>query len=55
MENAETNKSVTEMIQEIAELFCDQYCRYPREWDEEKEGIALCDSDVCKNCPIVRL
>lgn len=37
---------------EIAEEICDHYCRFPREWDEEKEGISLAESDICRNCPI---
>lgn len=31
---------------------CDEYCKYPYEWDEDKEGCSLDESDVCKNCPL---
>lgn len=34
---------------------CQNYCKYPDIWDEEKEGIELCESDICANCPLNRL
>lgn len=43
--------TVSEMLQEIADEMCDKYCKYPYEWDEEKDG-QLCESEVCKNCPL---
>lgn len=48
-------KTITEQLQEIAEDFCNHYCKYPYEWDEEKEGCELMDSDICANCPMGRL
>lgn len=41
-------------FEEIAGEICDKYCRYPYEWDEEREGVQLIDSDVCKSCPLNR-
>lgn len=35
----------------VAAAMCDKYCRYPYEWDEEKEGQTL-DDAVCKDCPL---
>ncbi len=32
-----------------AEVFCDDYCRYPRELDQEKL------LEQCMECPLVRL
>lgn len=46
--------TVTELIEMIAGVMCDQYCKYPEQWDYEKNG-ELCESDVCKNCPLLRL
>lgn len=48
-------KKVSELLQEIADEICDKYCKYPEQWDEEKEGCELCNSDICKNCPLNRL
>lgn len=31
---------------------CEHYCRYPIDWNEEKEGCELIESDICKNCPM---
>lgn len=36
----------------IKAKICDQYCKYPFIWDEEKEGVCLAESDICKNCPL---
>lgn len=42
-------------LEAVAEEMCEQYCKYPLTWDSEKEGMELCDSDVCKNCPLSRM
>ena len=49
------NKTVTNIIDEVKAAICENYCRYPREWDEEKEGQELYESDICENCPLNRL
>lgn len=54
MSNDKT-KTITEQIQEVADDFCDNYCKYPDIWDEEKEGCELSESDHCRNCPLNRL
>ena len=41
-------------IEEVAEQICDKYCKYPYEWDEETEGVQLCESEICANCPLNR-
>ena len=48
-------KSIAQMMQEIANEMCDKYCKYPDTWDEDKEGVPLCDSEHCRNCPLGRL
>ena len=40
--------------EKLAEKICDEYCRYPYEYDEEKEGCTLIDG-VCRFCPLERL
>jgi len=42
-------------FEKIAEEMCDHYCKYADTWDEKTEGIPLCESDYCKNCPLTRL
>lgn len=49
------DKSITEILQEVTEDICNNYCKYPDTWDEEKEGCELCESDICNNCPLNRL
>lgn len=48
-------KKATQIINEVIEEICNKYCKYPEQWDEEKEGMILADSDICKNCPLNRL
>lgn len=49
------NKTVTGIIEEVKLRMCDDYCRYPREWDDEEQGMELCESEICENCPLMRL
>lgn len=42
-------------IENVWAQMCEDYCRYPREWDEEKEGQELYTSEICANCPMNRL
>lgn len=52
----EKEKKVTEILEEVADVFCNEYCKYPHIWDEEKEGCELSDSERCRNlCPMNRL
>ncbi len=51
----EEHMSITEQIESVKEDICNHYCKYPNEWDEKKEGIELCDSDICRDCPLNRL
>ena len=51
----EETKTITKQIQEVADDFCDNYCKYPDIWDEEAEGSELSESDHCQNCPLNRL
>ena len=48
-------KRIAEEIEETKTDFCDHYCKHPYIWDEEKEGCELCESEICKNCPLGRL
>ncbi len=47
--------SISKQLEEIANEICNNYCKYPEQWDEEKEGCELCESEYCKNCPLSRL
>lgn len=37
--------------EQAAADLCDNYCKYPCIWDEEKDG-PLEESEVCKDCPV---
>ena len=47
--------SVGEIIEEVKNDICNNYCKYPDTWDEEKEGVELINSEVCDKCPLNRL
>lgn len=46
---------IIEELEQIANEFCQNYCKWPDLWDEEKEMMELADSEHCRNCPINRL
>ena len=48
-------KTITAQIEEIKDDICNNYCKWPDIWDEEKEGCELSESDHCRNCPLNRL
>lgn len=52
---ATNDKTVTRIIEEVQRDMCNSRCMYPRIWNEEKEGMELCDSEHCQNCPLNRL
>lgn len=56
IEEVEENAaSVSEIIEDVKTQICSFYCKYPYDWDEEKEGIELPDSPYCRSCPLGRL
>ena len=48
-------ETVSNIIEEVKTQICNDYCKYPNEFDEEKEGCELCESEICGNCPLNRL
>lgn len=51
----DNTKTITAQIEEIKDDICNDYCKYPDIYDEEKEGCDLSESDHCQNCPLNRL
>ena len=51
-----SEKTISQIIEEVKEDMCSKYCKYPNEYKlEEHDGAELWDSDICKNCPLTRL
>ena len=48
-------ETVREQIQKVIDDMCSNYCKWPNEWNEEEQGMELCESDTCTNCPLNRL
>ena len=49
---AESDPEAVLLTREAAEAFCDHYCRFPNEYDEDAHGVPLAESHICKNCPL---
>lgn len=43
--------SVTNIIQEVKDIICDSYCKYPEAYDDTEELI----EERCDNCVLERL
>ena len=46
-------KSDGELFQVAAQI-CDYYCRYPHEYNEDKEGEPMAEK-ICSKCPLNKL
>ena len=46
---------IVEQLEQIADDFRNHYCKWPDQWDEEKEGMELSESDICDKCPMSRI
>lgn len=44
-----------DVMEQIKQTICDEYCKFPGAWDADAEGCELAESDICKNCPLNRL
>ena len=51
----EKPRSLSEQLEEIKDDICRNYCKWSDIWDEETEGIELCESEHCQNCPLNRI
>ena len=48
-------KTIPMLLEDIAERMCNEYCKYPEQWNEEAAGVELSESDICLTCPLNRL
>ena len=46
-------KTIQSQLEEIASDMCENYCKYPEQWNEADGD--MCDSDTCRNCPLTRI
>ena len=53
--NNTADMTITEMLNDIAAQMCTHYCKWPDQWDEEKEGCELAESEICANCPMGKI
>lgn len=48
-------RTISQEFEDIKEQICNEYCKYPGQWDEKVMGYELCESEVCAQCPLNRL
>ena len=46
-----TKDSDKKVVESVKEAMCERFCKYPNEWNAEKEGCELSESILCKACP----
>lgn len=51
----ESNQTVSQIIEDVKNEICNEYCKFPLYWDETVMGYELCESEVCAQCPLNRL
>lgn len=44
--------TIPAILQSITEEMCSNYCKYPEIWSSWGRDEELCESDICKNCPL---
>lgn len=52
-EDHERTKTVTDIMEEVKQEICDDYCKYPTQVDSKKDLFA--DDSPCMTCPLSRL
>lgn len=52
-EEHEKSKTVTDILEEIKQEMCDEYCKYPTLVDNIEDLFA--DDSPCMKCPLTRL
>lgn len=48
-------EEVQKTIESVCYEICSNYCKWPEQFDEDKEGCELAESDHCMNCPLNKL
>ena len=52
-EEHEKSKTITDILEEIKQEMCDEYCKYPTLVDDREDLFA--DDSPCMKCPLTRL
>lgn len=52
-EDKKEPKTVTDILEEIKQEMCDDYCKYPTLVDDREDLFA--DDSPCMKCPLTRL
>ena len=50
----EKEKTIHQMLDDMAKEICEHHCKYPDIWDEEEKGLTMIDA-VCPDCPLCKM
>lgn len=53
VEHLKKRKTIPEQVEELIKEICDEYCKWPLIYHEEKETAQL--TRKCERCPLARL
>lgn len=45
------NKTIPQLLEDIASEICDHYCKYPEQYQGDKQDDLF--NEHCDNCPLV--
>lgn len=51
MEKMIDEKLLEERLQKAAEELCDNYCKYPEQWNSDD----LSEAEICRKCPLTKI
>lgn len=52
-EEKKESKTITDILEEVKQEICDDYCKYPTLVDDREDLFA--DDSPCMKCPLTRL
>ena len=54
-ENTEKKLTISDIVESVAQDFCDNYCKFPGEYGEEDDDYERLIDEKCSNFPLNRL
>ena len=53
MEKMIDEKMLEERLQKATEELCDNYCKYPEQWNKGRGDLS--ESEICRKCPLTKI
>lgn len=52
MEDKEKQKTIYDLLDEVAATMCDKYCKYPESYEGTYDEMV---EEICANCPMCKV